>query len=445
MHTLAPDRLAPPAPLIDEPLDQSRLAGLPEWFATMQRDAAEEFRTLPLPRREEENWRFADPKRLRFDRFRPAPGLPETGAAEWISRSAALEQVAGRYVFGNEILLAAERVNAAGVICEPLEAAVYRHPDLLREHFMSQEFPLGSGRYAALHKARTRSGLLIYVPAGVHLELPVEIVHWAGGEEVSIFPHTLVVTGANASVTVVEFFRSADGLAAGSCGVVDLVAGPGSRIQHVSSQFLNEESDFLQMSAAVVARDAHVKSLQLHGGAKNVRVESVCHLLEPNANSDMLSVSAPGAGQMLDQRTLQHHAAPNTKSDLLYKNVLSGDARTVFSGLIRVDEGAHYTDAYQTCRNLLLSDEAEASSMPGLEINADHVKCSHGSTTGPIEEEAVFYAGTRGIPAEAARHLIAFGFAAEVFDRLGSESLSGMLTGLLGQRFAELSIGAGPH
>lgn len=428
---------------MDEPLDESRLAGLPEWFAGMQRSAAEQFRALPASRREEENWRFADPKRLRFDRFRPARGLPESHAAELISRSVALKHTAGRYVFGNEELLAAEEVNAPGVICEPLEEAWRRHGDLFREHFMAQEFPLGAARYAALHKARTRSGLLIYVPAGIELELPIEVFHWVGGEEAAIFPHTLVVTGANASVTVAEFFRSADGLAAGSCGVVDLVAGPGSRIRHVSSQMLNGESDFLQMSAAVVARDADVKSLQLHGGGKSVRVESVCRLVEPNANSDMLSVSAPGTGQVFDQRTLQHHAAPYTKSDLLYKNVLSGESRSVFSGLIRVDEGAHYTDAYQTCRNLLLSDEAEASSMPGLEINADHVKCSHGSTTGPIEKEAVFYAGTRGIPAEAARHLIAFGFAAEVFDRIGSEPLSELLTGLLRERFTELSIGQG--
>ena len=158
-------------------------------------------------------------------------------------------------------------------------------------------------------------------------------------------------------------------------------------------------------------------------GAAFSRCESVSDLIGSGSRSDMLSISMPVRNQVVDQRTLQHHAAPHAFSDLLYKNALYDTTRTVFSGLITVDDGAHYTDAYQTCRNLLNSEEAEADSMPGLEINADQVKCSHGSTSGPVSEEELFYLKARGIPDHEARKLIVQGFLEDTLDRLSHAPL----------------------
>jgi Fe-S cluster assembly protein SufD len=136
-------------------------------------------------------------------------------------------------------------------------------------------------------------------------------------------------------------------------------------------------------------------------------------------------------GQVFDQRTLQIHEAPNAASDLLYKNALNDTARTIFTGLIRVDEGAHKTDAYQKVRNLLLSDDAEANSAPGLEIEADDVRCTHGATSGTVEAEELFYMESRGISRRVAQQLIVFGFLAEVFERLNDERLTAKLNELL--------------
>jgi Fe-S cluster assembly protein SufD len=147
-------------------------------------------------------------------------------------------------------------------------------------------------------------------------------------------------------------------------------------------------------------------------------------MVDRGARSDMLAISVARGDQEFDQRTLQDHLKADTTSDLLYKNVLSDNARTVFSGLIRVEPGAHRADAYQKVRNLLLSDGAEANSMPGLEILADDVRCTHGATSGQIEPEELFYLKSRGIDDLAAKQLIARGFLNEVVARLPEPVLS---------------------
>jgi Fe-S cluster assembly protein SufD len=149
----------------------------------------------------------------------------------------------------------------------------------------------------------------------------------------------------------------------------------------------------------------------------------------------MLAVAVAEDSQEFDQRTFQVHEAPNTSSDLLYQNALDDQSRTIFSGLIRVSPGAHKTDAYQKVRNLLLSDEAEANSMPGLEIEADDVRCTHGATSGQIEAEELFYLRSRGIPLREAQRLVVYGFLDEVLGRLDNEPLAARLCGMLHAKF----------
>ena len=220
--------------------------------------------------------------------------------------------------------------------------------------------------------------------------------------------------------------------------MADLIGKPGSHVTYIACQEMSEEAQAMHLSSTVAGKDAQMKSFQLQLGANWSRSESVSDLVGKGARSDMLSVSLPLGDQIVDQRTLQNHKAPNATSDLLYKNALYDSSRTVFSGLITVDEGAHYTDAYQTCRNLLNSDTAEANSLPGLEINADQVKCSHGSTSGPVSEEELFYLKARGIPDNEARRLIVLGFADDVIQRIGNDAIEQMIHARVEEKFARL-------
>ena len=182
--------------------------------------------------------------------------------------------------------------------------------------------------------------------------------------------------------------------------------------------------------------------MNLNLGGSYARTESVSRLSGTGGRSDMLAVSIAQGAQEFDQRTLQDHQQPNTGSDLLYKNSLDDAARTIFAGLIRVEPNAHHTDAYQKVRNLLLSDEAEANSMPGLEILADEVRCSHGATSGQIDAEELFYLLSRGLTRKKAQELIVFGFLNEVIERLENVAVRAKLAELVRAKFASHPAGS---
>jgi Fe-S cluster assembly protein SufD len=309
---------------------------------------------------------------------------------------------------------------------------------------MSTEATLGSAKFAALHQALVSSGTFIYIPRGVEIEQPIEIFHWLRHDNMSIFPHLLLVTDELAKVTVIEHFRSCDRTAPGfACGVNDLVAGPGAKVTYVCAQSWADNVVALQMNSTVVDHDASAMSLNLNLGSRYSRFESLSRLIGEGGRSDLLAVSVAKGQQEFDARTLQDHVSPHTASDLLYKNALDDRARTIFGGLIRVEPHAHFTDAYQKVRNLLLSDEAEANSMPGLEILADNVRCTHGATSGQIEEDQLFYLRSRGIPTKIAQRLLVTGFLDEVMQRLNHPAIAGFLHGLIEDKFAEQDIAGG--
>src|SRR6187401_2515682 len=305
---------------------------------------------------------------------------------------------------------------------------------------MSQPTVLGSAKFAALHKALVSSGTFLFVPRGVEIELPIEIFHWLRHDNMSIFPHLLLVADELAKVTVIEHFRSCDRTAPGfACGVNDLIAEPGAKITYVCTQTWGENVRALQMNTTTVDHDASAMSLNLHLGGRYSRFESLSRLIGEGGRSDLLAVAVAKHEQEFDARTLQDHVSPHTASDLLYKNALDDRARTIFGGLIRVEPHAHFTDAYQKVRNLLLSDDAEANSMPGLEILADNVKCSHGATSGQVDEDELFYLRTRGIPVPVAQRLIVTGFLDEVVQRLDHPAISEHLHRLIEDKFARNS------
>jgi Fe-S cluster assembly protein SufD len=243
-----------------------------------------------------------------------------------------------------------------------------------------------------------------------------------------------------AKVTVIEHFRSCSRTAPGfACGVNDLIAGPGAKVTYVCAQEWASNVIALQMNSTTVDHDASAMSLNLNVGAKYSRFESLSRLVGEGGRSDLLAVSVAKHQQEFDARTLQDHISPRTASDLLYKNALDDRARTIFGGLIRVEPHAHFTDAYQKVRNLLLSDDSEANSMPGLEILADNVRCTHGATSGQIDEDELFYLRTRGIPTKVAQRLLVTGFLDEVIRRLDHPAIAEHLHQLIEERFARQS------
>jgi Fe-S cluster assembly protein SufD len=257
----------------------------------------------------------------------------------------------------------------------------------------------------------------------------------------SVFPHLLLVADELAKVTVIEHFRSCDQRAAGfACGVNDLIAGPGAKVTYVCTQTWGENVLALQMNSTVVDHDASAMSLNLHVGSRYSRFESLSRLVGEGGRSDLLAVAVAKHQQEFDARTLQDHISPRTASDLLYKNALDDRARTIFGGLIRVERDAHFTDAYQKVRNLLLSDDSEANSMPGLEILADNVRCTHGATSGQIDEDELFYLRTRGIPTKVAQRLLVTGFLDEVIQRLDHPAIAEHLHRLIEEKFAKASV-----
>jgi Fe-S cluster assembly protein SufD len=195
------------------------------------------------------------------------------------------------------------------------------------------------------------------------------------------------------------------------------------------------DSVSFQLDTTIADRDTTVKNIALNLGASKARFENQVKINGSGAHVKMYSLTVAEDTQEFDQRTFQTHNAPNSVSDLLYKNALFDTSRTIFSGLIQVAEGAQQTDAYQTNRNLLLDPKADANSLPGLEILANDVKCSHGATTGNIDEEALFYMLSRGIPHRIAMQLIVLGFFEEIIDELESDSLSKNIRAMLDAKF----------
>ncbi|HVS54470.1 MAG TPA: Fe-S cluster assembly protein SufD [Opitutaceae bacterium] len=409
------------------------LAAAPAWWLERKRAAYERYSGLPLPKRTDETWRFSNIATLTLDGFAFAPALARDLPA------APFRDAAARLTFSNNKLVdRAESKDTplpAGVIVTTLAEAAAMHADLLRQHFMAQPQKLGSEKFAALHTAFVADGAFIYVPRGVEIAAPIVVTHIAAGQGAAVFPHTLVVAEENTKVTVVDYFVSADSGAHFACGANDLYAGHGAQLTYIGAQHWSRETLSFQLNSTVVRRDARVQSLNLHLGARQARHESLSQLQAPGAFSEMLALTVADGAQEFDQRTLQIHQAPNTKSDLLYKNALRDQAKTIFSGLIIVDPDAQKTDAYQSNRNLLLSEDAEANSLPGLEIQANDVRCTHGSTSSRIDPEQEFYLQSRGIGKAMADELLTFGFFEEVLNRLADEPLHEALRALIQTQF----------
>ncbi|HEY8993405.1 MAG TPA: Fe-S cluster assembly protein SufD [Lacunisphaera sp.] len=428
----------------------ARIAHLPSWWLARKRTAYDRFAALPMPKRTDEGWRFSNFGALTLDGFN-LPAASTKPAQFALQAAASLAFVNNRVVHQDPL---PADLTKRGVIFETLQNALLKHGELVKGHLLAQPSKLGSDKFAALHEAFLEDGAFIYVPKGVELSEVFAVHHQVNGNGAAVFPHTLVVAEDNAKVTVADFFSSSGGPATSpgsagevartpfgfdsfACGGNDLYAGHGAAVTYVAMQDWSRDTLSFQFNAIVARRDAKVLSLNLHAGARQARHESFSQLQAPGAHSEMLALTVAHGTQEFDQRTLQIHQAPNTSSNLLYKNALLDQAKTIFSGLIVVDPDAQKTDAYQSNRNLMLSDEAEAHSLPGLEIQANDVRCTHGATSARIDREQEFYLEARGIKPVQAKELLVFGFFEEVLGKIENEALHDTLTGIIRQKFKE--------
>ncbi len=409
-------------------------AALPDWWLEAKKEAWNQYNALPMPTRSDERWRYSNIKGLNLDGF----DLPEEAAIH-VPHLPDFDH-AGELTFSNRQLIGRQtlpsELSQQGVIFAPLNEALRDHGDLIRNYFQKYPANLGNEKFVALNTAFAFSGAVLYVPKGVEIDLPIVVQHTLSGDHMAAFPHTLVILEDNAKATLVEYFVSAHANEVHlASGVNDLHAAPGAQLTYVGVQNWSANTLAFQTNSIAVERDARVLSLNLHLGGNQTRHESHSRLLGEGAHSEMLALTVADGQREFDQRTLQTHISPNTTSNLLYKNALLDQAKTIFSGLIVVDPEAQKTDAYQSNRNLMLSDEAEANSLPGLEIEANDVRCTHGATSARIDADQLYYLQARGIPAQRANELLVFGFFEEVLNKLEADSLHTALSSLIQSKF----------
>ncbi len=418
-------------------IDQLNTA--PEWWQSFKSESFESYSNAPLPGRTDENWRFANRKGLDLDAFSFGPKDRPTNTDSLVEKSDLTSAQSGSLVFANNHTLAYNKASQEhqdkGVIWSSLQDALVHNSDLLKDYFMKQDINLGSEKFAHLHSAFVTNGAFLYIPKGVEIEAPFCSYNWASAENGAIFPHMLVIAEEFSKVSIAEAHLSAGSEPALSCGVTHLFAGVGAKIDYTLIQNFNEQTLGFQINSNIAGKDSEVKMNSVNIGCHRYRSETHGQIKGPGAHVDMRSLALVDSDQEIDQRTLQTHSAPHTTSNLLFKNALKQNAKTIFSGLIKVDECAQLTDAYQTNRNLLLSNTAEANSLPGLEIEANDVKCSHGATTSEIQDEEIFYMLARGIPKEAAQELIVYGFFEEILDCIKDEKLAETAREIIREKF----------
>jgi Fe-S cluster assembly protein SufD len=417
---------------VTESLNRSRVetwsAPEPKWLRERRLHAWRIYEETPMPTTRLEEWRYTDlQKKLKLealrwpkvveceDDFSACPdGLQEAMRADRPA-SGHMWEIDG-IVFHEDL---DEGLHSKGVILTSLRKAMDSHAQLLEDHLGMEALPPEEGKFEALNAALWTDGILLYVPAGVRLELPVRVTRWVSQEGVALFSRTLIVAEPGSQVSFVDEVLSRDmEEQTFVSNAVEVLARDGAQVQYVSLQRLGRGAFYQSSQRTLALRDSTLDTLNVSMGASVSRVDLNARLLGPGANSDMLGLYFGDDTQHFDHNTSQDHLAPNTASDLLYKGALDDASRSVFRGVIRVHPRAQKTDAYQTNRNLLLSDHARADSLPNLEIQADDVKCSHGATVGQLDEESRFYLMSRGLSREQAERLVVLGFLGEVLSRL---------------------------
>ncbi len=391
--------------------------------------AWEIYRRLPMPTTAEEAWRRTDLRGL------PAATLRLPAAEAWRDLppvpSHLLQPLTAEQHGGQVVLLpgggddpstgSGQRLDPAlvarGVIFTDLRAAEREHPDLVAR-MAGQTVRVEEGKFAALAGALSQNGVVLYVPPGVTVEQPLHSVLWGPGAGLAHLSHILVWVDDGASVTYVHEAASPDEADSMHAGLLEVRVGQGARLTFVELQSWGRGVWNFSHERIQVERDGNLDWIFGAVGSRLTKNFSELELVGEGATGRMSGFYFADGNQHLDHDTQQNHLAPHTTSDLLFKGALKGRSRSVWQGMIYVAPGAQKTDGYQANRNLVLSKEARADSIPGLEILADDVRCTHGATVGRLEEEPLFYLKSRGIPPAEAERLMVEGFFDPIMQRI---------------------------
>jgi Fe-S cluster assembly protein SufD len=288
--------------------------------------------------------------------------------------------------------------------------------------------------FVSLHDAFTVDPVVVDVPPGVTTPGPVVVVHVTEGDGVATFPHLVVRAGADAEVSVLEI-QASGGERALVVPVTEILAGRAARVGHVTVQQLGLATWQVGLQVAQVEAEATLRTTSIGFGGDYARLRTDCRMVGRGATGELDAVYFGEGAQTLDFRTFQDHVAPDCTSNLLFKGAVGGHSRSVYTGMIHVGKEARGTNAFQTNRNVKLSDGAWAESVPNLVIENNDVRCSHASAVGPVDEEQRFYLESRGVPGDDAERLIVSGFFDEVLSRLPVDGLAPLLRGTIAAKF----------
>jgi Fe-S cluster assembly protein SufD len=325
------------------------------------------------------------------------------------------------------------------VVFSDLATAAREHPELLRKYLLTEAVATCDDVFSALHGAFWTGGVLLYVPKGVKVEIPLFHLVGLSAEGTVDLNHTLIVLEDGAEATLVRETagrREAEPSPALHAGALEVFLAQGARLRLVNIQNWDEATWHFSRERAIIGRDAAIQWTVGGLGSRLAKVNQEVVLAGPGADAQVNGVMFTTGRQHLAYFTRQDHAAHHTNSDLLYKGGLKDRSRVVWKGMIRVEKDAQRTDAYQKNDNLVLSGSARADSIPGLEIEANDVRCTHGATAGRVDEDMIFYAAARGIPRETAVRLIVEGFFADVYDRITLEPVRETLRQDVAQKLA---------
>jgi Fe-S cluster assembly protein SufD len=405
--------------------DERALEALPEGAGQPQlrKQALERFESMPVPSQETEEWRYTDLSGFELDLTPYVEGGTATHLNEvpphLLAAAGDLSARAGLLVQHNSTTTIAHLDPAirAGVHFESIDAAVNDHPELV-EPCLHTLVPFDRTKFTALHAAFRTGGTFVYVPRDTAIELPIQALTYLDADGAAIFPHTLLIVDAGSEVTFIDRYVSPDLGRAFSNAITEIYVGDGAHVRYAAIQEWGSGVTHLGIQRATVGRDATLRTLNIGFGASLARAEAETVLAEPGGFSEMLGVFFADEEQHFDHRSIQDHVAPNCTSDLLYKGALRDHSRAVYSGWVHVRPDAQKTNAMQTSRNIVLSEHAKADAIPNLEIEANDVRCGHAASVGPVDEDAIFYLMSRGIPRAEAERLIVSGFFQEVLDRV---------------------------
>jgi len=405
--------------------DEEALAALPPsapFVEALRKEAFASYLALPVPSSETEEWRYTDVSGLDLD-LRP---FAEGGGPEAMNRHGGLAAAgsgerAGLQVQRNSEVISTQLVEdlaERGLWFGDLDRAIAERPELVEPHLHALVRAERS-KFTALHAAFRTGGTFVYVPKDVRVELPLQTLTWIDADGTAVFPRTLIVAEQGSELTFIDRYASPELENVLSDAVVEIFAGPNSRVRYVGLQEFGEGVTHLSVQRARLDRDASLRSLGVAFGASLARAEVETILEGDGSSSEMLGLYFGDGEQHIDHRSIQDHVGSRTSSDLLYKGALRDSSNAIYTGTVVIEHGAHLCDAYQTNRNILLSEHARAQSVPNLEIlSNDPTKCGHAASVGPVSEDELFYLMSRGIPEKEAERLIVFGFFAEVLDRV---------------------------